>query len=207
MRLFVALVPPPDILDELEEAVLPHKDDVPELKWIRRELLHVTLAFLGECDDRTVDRLLPRLERAARRHERMTLSLAGGGAFPSNGAHARVLWTGLYGDRRGLARLAASVAAAGRRAGTPPDKHRSFRPHMTLARSRQPIDVRPLMEALSAFATGSWTADAVQLMCSHLPGRQYDQLTYEPLKTWSLRYSSGGGGAGRSASGGPQGTP
>jgi 2'-5' RNA ligase len=63
------------------------------------------------------------------------------------------------------------------------------------------------MEALSAFATGSWTAGDVQLMCSHLPGKQYDQLTYEPLKTWSLRYSSGGGGAGRSASGGPQGTP
>src|SRR4051794_5578843 len=131
MRLFVALVPPPDILDELEEAVLPHKEDVPELKWVRRELLHVTLAFLGECDDRTVDRLLPRLERAARRHERMTLSLAGGGAFPSNGAHARVLWTGLYGDRRGLAPLAASVAPAGRPPGAPPRQHRPVPPPMT----------------------------------------------------------------------------
>ena len=29
MRLFVALVPPPDILDELEEAVLPYRDAVP----------------------------------------------------------------------------------------------------------------------------------------------------------------------------------
>ncbi|GGU17362.1 RNA 2',3'-cyclic phosphodiesterase [Actinomadura livida] len=207
MRLFVALVPPPDILDELEEAVLPHHDAIPELRWVRRELLHVTLTFLGEVDDRTLDRLLPRLERAVGRHERMSLSLAGAGAFPGSGAHARVLWTGLFGDRRRIARLAASTTAAGRRVGTLPDKHRGFRPHLTLARSRKPVDVRPLVESLSAFAGAAWTADSVQLMRSHLPGKDYSQVTYESLKTWSLRQSSGGGGAGRSASGGPQGTP
>ncbi|GAA0573815.1 RNA 2',3'-cyclic phosphodiesterase [Actinomadura livida] len=203
----MALVPPPDILDELEEAVLPHHDAIPELRWVRRELLHVTLTFLGEVDDRTLDRLLPRLERAVGRHERMSLSLAGAGAFPGSGAHARVLWTGLFGDRRRIARLAASTTAAGRRVGTLPDKHRGFRPHLTLARSRKPVDVRPLVESLSAFAGAAWTADSVQLMRSHLPGKDYSQVTYESLKTWSLRQSSGGGGAGRSASGGPQGTP
>ncbi|TDC61326.1 RNA 2',3'-cyclic phosphodiesterase [Actinomadura sp. GC306] len=207
MRLFVALVPPPDILDELEEAVRPHRDAVPELRWVRRELLHVTLTFLGEVDDRTLDRLLPRLERAVGRHERMSLSLAGAGAFPGSGAHARVLWTGLFGDRRRMARLAASTTAAGRRVGTLPDKHRGFRPHLTLARSRKPVDVRPLVESLSAFAGAAWTAGSVHLMLSHLPGKDYSQVRYESLKTWSLRQSSGGGGAGRSASGGPQGTP
>ena len=30
MRLFVALVPPPDVLDELAEAVRPHRDAVPD---------------------------------------------------------------------------------------------------------------------------------------------------------------------------------
>ncbi|MEU8343251.1 2'-5' RNA ligase [Actinomadura meyerae] len=210
MRLFVALVPPPDALDELEEAVRPHLDLVPELRWVRRELLHVTLTFLGDVDGRTLDRLLPRLERAVGRHERMELSLAGAGAFPGSGAHARVLWTGLYGDRRRLARLAASTTAAGRRVGTLPDKHRGFRPHLTLARSRRPVDVRSLIEELSAFAGTPWTAGSVQLVRSHLPGKDQDQVAYEPLKTWSLRsggHSSGGGGAGRSASGGPHGTP
>ncbi|QXJ24116.1 RNA 2',3'-cyclic phosphodiesterase [Actinomadura graeca] len=192
MRLFVALIPPPGVLDEVEEAVRPHQDLIPELRWVRRELIHVTLSFLGDVDDRTLDRLLPRLERAAGRHERMSLSLAGAGAFPGSGAHARVLWTGLYGDRRALARLAASTAAAGRRAGTPPDKHRAFRPHLTLARSRRPVDVRSLTESLSAFASTPWTADAVHLVRSHLPGKQYSQVTYEPLKTWSLRGSGPG---------------
>ncbi|MEU5882661.1 RNA 2',3'-cyclic phosphodiesterase [Spirillospora sp. NPDC047279] len=187
MRLFVALVPPPEALDELEEFIAPHKAEWPGLRWIRRELIHVTLTFLGEIDDRTLEKLLPRLERAAARHDRLSLSLAGVGAFPGNGAHARVVWAGIYGDRRGLARLAASTTAAGRRAGTPPDKHRGFRPHLTLARSRNPVDVRPLLEPLSAFAGAPWTAASVHLVRSHLPGKDQPPLAYESLKTWTLR--------------------
>jgi RNA 2',3'-cyclic 3'-phosphodiesterase len=186
MRLFVALVPPLDILDELEDFARPFKEDVPELKWLRRELMHVTLTFLGEVDDRTLDRLLPRLERAVARRQRLRLSLAGVGAFP-NGAHARVLWTGVYGDRRALVRLSASTQAAGRCAGTLPDKHPTYRPHMTLARSRRPLDVRPLLEPMSAFAGNSWTADTVHLVRSNLPSRGRTTVEYETLKNWALR--------------------
>ncbi|MFI6518572.1 RNA 2',3'-cyclic phosphodiesterase [Spirillospora sp. NPDC050679] len=186
MRLFVALVPPPDVLDELAAFIEPLRADWPDLRWVRRDLLHVTLAFLGEVDRPTLDRLLPRLERAVARHQRLTLSLAGAGAFPASGVHARVLWTGLYGDRRDLARLAAAVAAAGRRAGTPPDKHRAFRPHLTLARSRQPVDVRPLLDPLAAFAGAPWTAVPVHLVRSHLSGGERPRAEYETLKTWSL---------------------
>ncbi|MFC4910775.1 RNA 2',3'-cyclic phosphodiesterase [Actinomadura gamaensis] len=187
MRLFVALLPPRDVLDELETFVAPLRQVVPGLRWTHRDLLHVTLSFLGEVDDRTLERLLPRLERATGRHDRLSLSLAGGGAFPGGGAHARVLWTGLYGDRRGLAGLAASTAAAGRRAGTPPDSHRTFRPHLTLARSRRPVDVRPLLEPMSSFASAPWTAATVHLIRSRLPAGGRTKVDYEPLESWPLR--------------------
>ncbi|MBC6460308.1 RNA 2',3'-cyclic phosphodiesterase [Actinomadura sp. HBU206391] len=182
MRLFVALPLPPRVLDEIEEFIAPLRTGWPDLKWLRRDLMHVTLTFLGEVDDRTLDWLPPRLERAARRYDPLTLSLAGAGAFPGGGAHARVLWTGLYGDRRTLVRLAASVAAAGTRAGSPFGEHRAFRPHLTLARCRRPTDVRPLLDDLSAFAGSPWTADSICLVRSHLGG----QVRHETLKTWSL---------------------
>ncbi|MBW8485721.1 RNA 2',3'-cyclic phosphodiesterase [Actinomadura parmotrematis] len=228
MRLFVALTPPPDVLDALDAFVAPHQGDWPDLRWVRRDLMHVTLAFLGEVDDAGLERLLPCLQEAAAGSTGLRLSLAGAGAFPANGTHARVLWTGLFGDRRGLARLAAATAAAGRRAGTPPDgRYRTFRPHLTLARSRRPVDVRPLLEPLAAFAGTPWTAGTVHLMRSHLPTRERPALEYEELRSWPLpqspdaqgpdaqgpdaqgpdAQSSGGGGAGRSASGGPQGSP
>ncbi|HEX2317134.1 MAG TPA: RNA 2',3'-cyclic phosphodiesterase [Thermomonospora sp.] len=186
MRLFVALLPPPAVLDELDELLVPYRAAWPDLRWISRDLMHVTLAFLGDLDDRGVARLLPRLERAAGRYPKIELSFAGAGAFPSGGAHARVLWTGVYGDRGVLVRMAASVNAAGRRAGAPLGEHKGFRPHLTLARSRRPTDMRPLVEELSAYAGTAWTADAVHLMRSHLPGKNSPTLHYESLNAWPL---------------------
>lgn len=186
MRLFVAVLPPPRVLDELERFFRPFQDELPDLRWLRRDQQHITLTFLGEVDDRAYRRLLPRLERAVARHPRLTLSLAGAGAFPTT-THARVLWAGVYGDRRALVRLAASTTAAGRREGMVPDRHPTFRPHLTLARCRRPLDVRPLLEPLTAFAGASWTAESVHLMRSHLPGKGRTTVEYESLESWSLR--------------------
>jgi 2'-5' RNA ligase len=182
MRLFVALLPPPAILDELEELSSPYRDAWPELRWVRRDLLHITLAFFGEVDERSLDALLVRLERVAARHHRLELSFAGAGAFPGRGTHARVLWTGLYGDRRALSRMSASAGAAGRRAGAGEAEHKPFRPHVTLARCRRPTDVRPLIEKLAAFAGTHWTADAIHLVRSHLGA----DMHYETVKSWTL---------------------
>ncbi|MCW2884688.1 MAG: 2-5 ligase [Streptosporangiaceae bacterium] len=190
----MALLPPPVVLDELEEFLGPYRAAWPDLRWERRALFHVTVSFLGEVDDQALEMLMPRLERVAGRCPPLTLSFAGAGAFPSGGAYARVLWTGLYGDRRTLAGLAASVGAAARQVCLPPGsagrgqgsagpgEHKTFRPHLTLARCRRPTDVRPLVEALSAFAGAAWTAGELQLMRSY----QSPQVRYETFRTWPL---------------------
>jgi 2'-5' RNA ligase len=180
MRLFLAVVPPPAILDEIEELVAPHRDAWPNLRWVRRDFLHITLAFLGEMEERSLDRLLPRLERVAERYPALALSFAGAGAFPGRGTHARVLWTGLYGDRRALSRISASAYAAARRAGAPEADHKPFRPHLTLARCRRPTDVRPLIDELAAYAGAQWTAGDVHLVRSHLG----TDMRYETIKSW-----------------------
>jgi RNA 2',3'-cyclic 3'-phosphodiesterase len=186
MRLFVAVLPPPAILDEIEELVAPHREAWPDLKWVRRDFLHITLAFLGETEERSLDRLLPRLDRVAERYPRLELSFAGAGAFPGRGTHARVLWTGLYGDRRALSRMSASVYAAGRRSGMADCEHKAFRPHLTLARCRRPTDVRPLVDELATYAGTHWTANAVHLVRSHLGAN----MRYETIKSWSLSGST-----------------
>src|SRR5579875_3756312 len=107
MRLFVALTPPAAVLDELEAATAPLRAQWRDLRWTSRDAWHVTLAFLGEVDEAAVTPLLPRLERAAGRHPRLGLALAGAGAFPQ-AARARVLWSGLDGDRHELSALAAA---------------------------------------------------------------------------------------------------
>ncbi len=195
MRLFVALEPSAGGIAELDAAVAPLRVRWPELRWVGPDRWHVTLAFLGEVAEDRLDDLCVRLERAAARHGVQTLRIGRGGAFPSVGK-ARVLIShieppepepsrpGLTG-LTGVAGLAASVSAGARRAGAPPpDEGRRYRPHLTLARSRQPCDLGELVRALGAFAGQPWIATRVHLISSHTgPAPRYDTLGTWPLKT------------------------
>jgi len=185
MRLFVALLPPAAAVEGLDAAVAPVRAGRPDLRWTGRDAWHITLAFLGEASETAPARLAPRLQRAAARHGPLPLAFAGAGAFPSAG-RARVLWCGLHGNHRGLAGLAASVAAAARRAGAPPaGAGRTLRAHLTLARSRTPADVRGLVAALGGYEGPGWTADRIHLIHS-CPGSQPPRPRYTTLGSWPL---------------------
>jgi 2'-5' RNA ligase len=197
VRLFVAIVPPPAVLAELAAGLASSRAAWPGVRWSEPDAWHVTLAFLGEVDDGVLPELRTRLERAAGRHPVQELAIRGGGAFPgaerARVVWAGVVWAGVQGDRPGLAALtalAASVAAGARRAGAPPpDEGRRYRPHLTLARLREPADVRPLTAGLAGLATEPWSAGRIELIRSHLPepGRPGARPRYESLASWPLK--------------------
>jgi RNA 2',3'-cyclic 3'-phosphodiesterase len=191
MRLFVGVAPPAAALDDLDAACAPLRPSRADLRWTSRELWHVTLAFLGEVAEEKLVQLLPRLERGARRHVSFGLRLAGAGAFPSP-ARANVLWSGLAGDRKALGELAMSVSAGARRAGAPPpDEGRRYRPHVTLARCRAPVDVRPIVAEMSQYQGPVWAVEEIYLIRSTLAHETGGgQPRYEPLGSWKLRSPS-----------------
>jgi 2'-5' RNA ligase len=185
MRLFVAIAPPPAVLDELDALVEPLRASRLDLRWTSREAWHVTLAFLGQVDEAAAARLLPRLERAAGRRQQVRLAFAGAGAFPG-ATRANVLWSGLSGDRRALARLAESVAAGGPPPGAPPPAQSPpGPPPPTLARCRMPADVTGLVAALDGYQGQPWTADRVHLVRSRLGATEHPR--YTSLASWPLR--------------------
>jgi 2'-5' RNA ligase len=183
MRLFVAIAPPPAVLQELESRVAPLRPAWPVLRWTGQEAWHVTLAFLGEVPGPVAERLAPQLEQAAAGAEPFPLALAGAGAFPAP-VRARVLWCGLGGDRSALAALAAAVAAATTRAGAaPPDDGRPFSPHLTLAYyPRPPADAGDLVTVLGAYAGPAWLVDGIQLIESRTGRRP----RYTTVGRWPL---------------------
>jgi 2'-5' RNA ligase len=186
MRLFVALLPPQEALAELEAAAATLRPGWPGLRWAGPDRWHVTLAFLGEVSEARLDGLRERLGRAAGRHQPVQVRIGRGGAFPS-AAKARVLCAHIEGDApalAGLRALAASVAAGARRAGAPPpDEGRRYRPHVTLARSRQPADLTPLVQALGGFSGSPWPATRIELIRSHMgPQPRYDSMGSWPLR-------------------------
>jgi 2'-5' RNA ligase len=182
VRLFAALIPPESVLDEIERAFAPYRDGPARLRWTHRDTWHVTLAFYGEVDDLTTSRLLPRLERAAGRHPRRALAFAGAGAFP-RASSAHTLWTGIDSDLR---RLADSCVAAGRREGIDMGRAKRFHPHLTLARARVPLDLRPVIDALESYEGTPWTAAEVHLMRSHLGA----ETRHETLRSFPLKNST-----------------
>jgi len=185
MRLFVALHPSPTALAELEAAVAPLRTGWPDLRWTGQDKWHVTLAFLGEVAEDKLDQLTVRLGRAAGWHQAQQLWIGQGGAFP-NQKRARVLISRIEGDQPALAAvtaLAGSVAAGARRAGAPPpDEGRRYRPHLTLARCRQPTDVSGVVDALGGFAGSAWLAAEMQLIRSYAGPKP----RYETLQGWPL---------------------
>jgi 2'-5' RNA ligase len=119
-RLFVAVIPPPEVLDRI--AALPRPDE-PGVRWTRRHQWHVTLRFLG---DAPVDEVIERL--AGLDHPAVTAEL--GPAVSRLGRGVVCVPVG------GLESLAAAVAERTADVGDPPDP-RPFAGHVTLARLRR----------------------------------------------------------------------
>src|SRR5438270_5048426 len=122
MRLFVAVRPPPDVVDDLAALSRP---DAPPTRWTTPDQWHVTLRFFGNVVDPSpvTDAL------AAAVHDVAPLRVA-------MGPRARVLSRQIvYLPIAGLDELAATVIAATAGFGEPPPERR-FRGHLTLGRAK-----------------------------------------------------------------------
>ena len=184
--MFVAVVPPDDVVGHLD-AFLEVRRDAAAYRWAAAEQLHVTLAFLAEVPDRTLDDLVERLGRAAARRTPFEAAVAGGGAFPNVG-RARVLWAGLDVDELGrteLSRLATGVRAAASRAGVPVDGQR-FRPHVTVARLGHPQEVTSWVRLLDSYRGPTWTVDRISLVASYLGQGPRGRPRYKAVEELAL---------------------
>ncbi|WP_353943955.1 RNA 2',3'-cyclic phosphodiesterase [Streptomyces sp. HUAS MG91] len=181
MRLFAAVLPPVDVVEELGAVV----DRLPAgggLRWTGRAGWHLTLAFYGDVPEATVPELAERLARAAARTGTFAIGLRGGGHFGG-----RFLWAGVAGETAALSRLAERARAAGRKAGIE-GEHRRYRPHLTLARAGDPYDFGPHLTALDTFTGTPWTVAELALVRSNLPtsGVPGERPRYEKVGGWPL---------------------
>lgn len=168
MRLFAAIVPPSEVIEDLEEHLAPRisADGAEAIRWTDPHQWHVTLAFCADVPDRVIDDLTERLERAGHRAAPLTLGLSGAGTFP-NPYSARVLWMGVTDEEDGLRPLGRTVRAAFNKAGATPDGTR-FHPHVTLGRFRRPMEATRWIRALDAYEGPTWRAGSLTLIESHL---------------------------------------
>jgi 2'-5' RNA ligase len=179
--LFVAVTPPDDVLDQVEQLVGQLQEhagidgDVPEERrgrWTVRSSWHVTLRFLGEVDDPapvadvlgTVGRAFasPVESRMGRSVELLGQSVL---CLPVAGVDG----------------LAAAVTAATAELGQPPEV-RAFHGHLTLARLAR--GERPDLGRLRRLPdAATWPVCQIELVQSH---RDSDGSRYEMLASFPL---------------------
>ena len=170
LRLFVALELPPALRQRL--AALPL--DLPGLRRVPPQQLHVTLYFIGDSDQaETIGEALSRIEAAP-----VSLALQGSGRWST------VLWAGLRQDAA-LSDLHQRVTQALGNCGLRRER-RAFRPHVTLGRfraQRPPARLNAWLRSQRSLRSSPVTVDEFCLYSSQLTpaGARYRILQRYPL--------------------------
>ena len=164
-RAFIAVQPPPVVLDAIEARV--GSVPMPGARRPPREQWHLTVQFLG--NDADVDAVAGALEREPLDAGPGRLRLSGAGALRGR-RRGRLLVLSLYEGAEWMHEVCMQVERRLAPLGyARDDRDQEFLPHLTLARFREPTDVRAMSAAVGAEPFDpAWTADEVVLFESTL---------------------------------------
>lgn len=186
MRLFLAVEFSPSLVADLELAIAPLRAEVPEIAWVPPEKRHLTLKFLGDVSEAEADSVVAFTNAVAAAHRPFAMEIGGVGAFP-NFRRARVVWIGVEHEPR-LELLHHDLETAGAAEGFEIEG-RAFRPHVTLARVKAPLElerVRRLARAARRidFSTSHVVSEIVVMESTLAPsGARYRRLHAATLGT------------------------
>jgi len=172
LRVFMSL----DLVDEAVKRKVKGIEDVlttagADLKLVKTENLHFTMAFFGEITDDQKAFLCRRL--SSTKMPPLTIYLHGVGAFPGP-RKPRVIWVGVIKGGEDLERYATMAVKMGAESGVATDQSESFKPHLTIARARSLFGKENLsvkLESLMDTEIGETVTSLVRLKRSTLTPR------------------------------------
>lgn len=153
LRLFIALPLPTEVEQALDRLLDDLRQRSRDVKWVPAKNIHVTLKFLGDTEEKLLDKIRVAIDEAAAPYQPFRTTLDRIGAFP-NMRRPRVIWVGgsepiadPQGGNADVARLARDIDHKMRKLRFEKEK-RPFKPHLTLGRVRQSRRVDDLAEYL-----------------------------------------------------------
>lgn len=145
-RIFVGI----EISDEAKEKTSKFIEDLrtefPKIRagWEKKEKLHLTLKFLGEIEENQLSELIAAVEKTSEKIVSFSLRLENTGVFP-NAKKAKVLWIDLKDEKGNLIELNKILEEECEKHGFKRES-RNFKPHLTIARLREPEKSLKLVE-------------------------------------------------------------
>ena len=145
-RIFVAV----DISDKARSAAADYIEklrgafrDV-RIGWERAEKLHLTMKFLGDCEETQLKELEKIVAGIAEKIQRFEIQIADTGVFPN--AHSpRVLWIDVMDAAGNLVQIHDLLESNCEKIGFERERRR-FVPHLTIGRVKEPNKARDLAE-------------------------------------------------------------
>lgn len=189
MRTFIAIELPKEIRENLTQLQERLKALSLDVKWVSQENIHLTLKFIGESDEKKVDRTKEILEEVARENTCFTATLSSICVFPDV-KFPRIIWVGIgQGDEKIKAivkNLEDKIAKLGI-----PKEERPFLSHITIGRIKSPKNKDRLIQEIENLgqefinSTFSFAVNKITLFKSTLKpqGPIYEILKEASLKT------------------------
>lgn len=184
MRTFIAIELPESVKSSLSELQRELKACRADIRWVKPDNIHLTLKFLGDTDEKTVNKIVEAVKGACGGFSRFTVVIKGVGVFPDMRV-PKVLWVGAA-ENDSLSGLQKAVEEALAKLGFPSEKRR-FRPHLTLGRFKSSFGKEGLydkMEKLKDVSAGAIEVSSIYLIKSELTssGAEYTQIADIELK-------------------------
>jgi 2'-5' RNA ligase len=166
LRAFLAIPLSEDLRHRAEELQKELSPSLPDVRWVRPENLHLTLRFLPDLPEETVEKIGQIMLSVGTLLPPFRIDVTSLGTFPGP-TRARILWLGIDGG----AALGELFHALDERFATIglPRETRPFTPHLTLGRWRQPGAIpQDLWQRRAALTLGDFRADRMILFESRL---------------------------------------
>lgn len=162
IRTFVSIDVP--VSDEMRE-LLAELDCRKNVRVTDTEQIHLTLKFLGDTDDKKVQKLCQSLKIALEGQKPFEVIVEGMGGFP-NACRPRVIWLGVKDPYR-LKEMAGIVDNCVKELNLNCDDKR-FSPHITVGRVNGSTDIEDLVSSCKGKVLCTFRCDHVNVMESKL---------------------------------------
>lgn len=148
-RLFIALPLPGDVEEQLARLIFIFKQKSKQVKWIPARNIHLTAKFLGDTDNKLIDRITQEIDAVARISSTIDIQLDRVGAFP-NLRRPRIIWVGSSQATEAVSQIAGQIDRAMMTLHFEKES-RPFKAHLTLGRVRQGHAIDQLATLLETY--------------------------------------------------------
>lgn len=178
IRCFVAVELPYELRLKIDDYIISLKKIAPKIKWIKAKNLHITLKFLGEIPQSSLQKVQNEMSAVTNVVNPFEMSIQGAGFFPVQNK-PRVVWLGLGNENNSIFKLHEWIDKKLEPLGFEREKRR-FSPHLTLGRIKFSDNFRHLSEYIhqNEFASSKFIVNQILLMKSELKptGAEYSQI-------------------------------